>query len=195
MIVIGGSLGGADSVRRILEQLPETLPVPVVVARHRYPESDDLLPQALQRATSLPVIEVTDKEEILPGRAYVAPANYHLLVDDGCFSLSTDSKVNHARPSIDVLFESAADWIGSGVIGVVLSGATSDGAAGAREIQRHGGSVLVEHPDTAVCRIMPQAAIDATRTTGIHPVDEIPQVLLSLLERRESDPLDDGPRA
>ncbi len=192
--MIGGSLGGADSAKRILGQLPATLPVPVVLALHRYPESDELLAQSLQRATVLPVIEVNDKDEILPGRAYVAPANYHLLVDDGCFSLSTDSKVNHARPSIDVLFESAADWIGSGVIGVVLSGATSDGAAGAREIQRRGGSVIVEHPETAACRVMPQAAIDATRAAGVHPADQIPRVLLGLLESRERAPRGQGPK-
>jgi two-component system chemotaxis response regulator CheB len=115
----------------------------------------------LQSHCALPVAEVNDKDRIIAGRVYLAPADYHLLVDVGHFALSTDARVCYARPSIDVLFESAADVYRDRVIGVILTGASSDGALGAARIKKLGGRVVAQDPATAESPVMPRAAINA----------------------------------
>jgi two-component system chemotaxis response regulator CheB len=131
-IVVGGvSLGGVEAMRALLAGLPPDFPLPVAFVQHRGEEPDDTLSPLLRRDAALRVKEAEDKEPILPGYFYLAPRGYHLMVDGDRFALSVDAPVRNARPSIDVLFESAADAYGPGTIGVVLTGASADGAAGA----------------------------------------------------------------
>jgi two-component system chemotaxis response regulator CheB len=180
MIVIGGSLGGMKALRTVLRAFPRTFAQPIAIALHRYREGDDILIDILQKDCPLPVSEVVDKEPIVGGRVYVAPADYHLLVEPQNFSLSTDDPVQYARPSIDVLFESAADVYGSATIGVVLTGANQDGAHGAASIQARGGIVVVQVPASAESAIMPLAAIEATRTPHVYELAEMGPFLVKL---------------
>jgi two-component system chemotaxis response regulator CheB len=182
MIVIGASSGGLKAVQILLEGLPRTFPTPLAVVLHRHKEADDLLQPALQKHSALPVTEVLDKETIQPGHVYIAPADYHLLVEPTHFSLSTDDLVLYARPSIDVLFESAAYVFGEMVIGVILTGASQDGARGAAEIQRRGGTVIVQDPATAESPMMPAAALAATRTRLVQPLNQIAATLIQVTE-------------
>lgn len=180
LVAIGCSMGGMHALQQIFSVLPEDFPVPITVVQHRYKTSNEGLPQFLRRHSALQVVDTTDKEWIKPGTVYLAPANYHLLVERGELSLSVDEKVEYSRPSIDVMFESAADAYGAGVIGVVLTGANADGARGARRIKQRGGFVLVQDPTTAESPAMPQAAIDATRVDRILPLDRIGPFLVEL---------------
>lgn len=185
MIVIGGSLGGCEAVGAIVRHLPTDFPLPIAVVLHRHRESDGVLVPVLQGMSPLPIVEVEDKMKWEPGKVYICPADYHLLLDDGCFSLSTDDLVNFARPSIDVLFDSAAEWHGPGTIAIVLTGASSDGSSGARNIQSRGGLVIVQDPATAEGPWMPTAAIAATQTRHVMPLAEIAPALLRLAKRRQ----------
>jgi len=180
MIVIGGSLGGMKALRVILRGLSASLPLPVAVVLHRHRESDNLLISLLQQESPLPISEAIDKESILPGRVYIAPADYHLLVDPPNLSLSTDDPIQYARPSIDVLFESAADTLGEAVIAVVLTGANQDGARGAARVVEKGGLVLVQDPATADNPVMPLAAIQSTGTEFVRTLEEIGALLVKL---------------
>jgi two-component system chemotaxis response regulator CheB len=182
LVVIGSSWGGFNAVGRILSQLPQDLDAAVVVVQHRLPDSsDDPFVTFYAKRSSLPVSTVEDKEPMLPGRVYVAPADYHLLVDDGHFALSTEGVVQYSRPSIDVLFESAAREHGSAVIGVILTGANEDGAAGLSAIGRSGGTTIVQDPATAERREMPAAALAATDVDEVLSLDEIPRRLVTLV--------------
>lgn len=180
LVVIGCSMGGMHALQVIFGTLPKEFPVPIAVVQHRYRTSNEGLPAFLRRHTPLQVVDTTDKEWIKPGTVYLAPANYHLLVERGELSLSVDEAVAYSRPSIDVLFESAADAYASAVIGVVLTGANADGARGAKRIKNRGGFVLVQDPATAESPAMPQAAIDATRVDRILPLDRIGPFLVEL---------------
>ena len=181
LIVIGCSMGGMAALEKIFSVLPAGFPVPIAVAQHRYRTSGDALPSFLRRHSKLNVVDALDKQWIHPGNVYLAPADYHLLVDRGGeLSLSVDAAVAYSRPSIDVLFESAADAYLSGVIGVVLTGANADGARGALRIKQRGGFVVVQDPRTAESSEMPQAAIDATRVDRILPLDRIGPFLVEL---------------
>ena len=184
LLVIGCSMGGMHALQVIFGALPKDFPVPVAVVQHRYRTSNEGLPAFLRRHTALNVVDTTDKEWIEPGTVYLAPANYHLLVqrekERGELSLSVDEAVAYSRPSIDVLFESAADAYGSGVIGVVLTGANADGARGAKRIKSRGGFVIAQDPATAESPAMPQAAIDTARVDRILPLDRIGPFLIEL---------------
>jgi len=182
MTVIGASLGGLKALQTLLHGLPPGFPMPLALVLHRHKDDDDLLPAALQKHSALPVTEVADKEPILSGHVYVAPANYHLLAEPAHFSLSTDEPVEYARPSIDVLFESAADAFGAKVIGVVLTGSSQDGARGAACIQRCGGTVIVQDPATAESPAMPAAALAATHTPFVLRIDQIAAALLQITQ-------------
>ena len=184
MIVIGASLGGLQALQTILRGLPPTFPWPAAVVLHRDKEPDSSLCELLQRSSALPVVEVLDKQPIQPGTIYLAPADYHLLVEPGHFCLSTDDPVCCARPSIDVLFESAADVYGPSLIGVVLTGGSRDGAGGAARIQREGGIVLVQDPATAQNAVMPAAAIDATKTSFVLPLSQLGGRLIQLAQSK-----------
>jgi two-component system chemotaxis response regulator CheB len=180
LIVIGCSMGGMHALQTIFGAFPKDFPLPIAVVQHRYRTSNEGLPAFLRRHTKLHVVDTTDKEWVKPGTVYLAPANYHLLVERGELSLSVDEAVAYSRPSIDVLFESAADAYPGAVIAVVLTGANADGARGAARIKSRGGFVVVQDPATAESPAMPQAAIDATRVDRILPLDRIGPFLIEL---------------
>jgi two-component system chemotaxis response regulator CheB len=179
-IVMGGSVGGMQSVQSILQALPADFALPIVVALHRPRYDEDLLTPLLQRGCTLRVSEIVDKEPIEVARVYVAPPDYHVLIEDDCLSLSVDERVNHARPSIDVLFESAALVYGPRAIAVILSGAGIDGARGAAAIHESGGTVLIESPATALRPDLPAAAVAATAESMILPLPRLATALQEL---------------
>ncbi len=159
LIVIGGSAGALEPLLEIVGQLPAELAAPLAVVVHLRPGQPSLVPGLLADATSRAIREPEDKEPLLPHTIYVAPPNYHMLVERRrSIALSVDDPVNFSRPSIDVLFESAADAFGAGVIGLVLSGANVDGAAGLARIAGAGGIALVQHLASAAYPAMPEAA-------------------------------------
>ncbi|NJL65302.1 MAG: chemotaxis protein CheB [Methylacidiphilales bacterium] len=184
LIVLGTSLGGFSALKKVLKSIPEDIGVPIAIAQHRHPDSSDTtLRDFLQQETALSVREVEDKDKIQPGYAYLTPADYHLLVEAGHFALSVDEPVCYARPSIDVLFESAADVYREQVIGVILTGANADGSQGLKTIQARGGVTIVQEPSTAECGVMPQAAINAVaRVDWILPLERIAAVLAILCD-------------
>jgi len=163
----------------LLSALPAEFHLPVAIVQHRG-KGEIGLCEFLRQSSNLAVIEPEDKEPILPGRAYLAPRDYHLLIENGTFALSTDSPVAYARPSIDVLFESAADEYKDRAIGVILTGANHDGAHGLNQIKSRGGLALVEDPASAACREMPDAAIAHTKVDAILSLEEIPARLVEL---------------
>lgn len=162
IILIGGSAGSLQVLLRTLPQLPSALLLPVVVVLHRRASSNSSLESVLQAHSSLPVKEAEDKEEIMAGKIYVAPSDYHLLIErNKTFTLDFSEKVNFSRPSIDVTFESAADIFGYRTIGILLSGANADGASGIRMINKRGGLTAVQDPGTSASPYMPQKALEA----------------------------------
>ena len=179
IVVVGASIGGLKALQTLLSGLPADFHLPVVIVQHRGKGESDLC-EFLTRRSSLPVTEPEDKETILPGHVYLAPTDYHLLVENGSFALSIDPPIVFARPSIDVLFESAAEEYQERAIGVILTGANYDGARGLAEIKSRGGFTLVEDPASATCREMPEAAIAQTKVDWILPVQEIPACLENL---------------
>jgi len=184
IVVVGCSMGGMHALSIILGSLPKDFPLPIVVVQHRYRTSSEDLPDYYRRHAAINVVDADDKQWLHPGCAYLAPANYHLLVDKaeghGELSLSVDDAVAYSRPSIDVLFESAAEAYGAGVIALILTGANSDGARGAVHIKRRGGFIAVQDPATAEAPAMPQAAIDAVRVDRILPLERIGPFLIEL---------------
>jgi two-component system chemotaxis response regulator CheB len=159
IVVVGTAWGGLAALRELIAGLPPGFVLPIVVVQHRHRESGTLLEGLLQDRTPLRVREAEDKAPITPGAVHVAPADYHLLVEDGFFSLTVEEPVAFSRPSIDVTFASAADVYGDRVVGVVLTGANSDGARGLRRIADRGGLALVQLPATAESPAMPSAAL------------------------------------
>lgn len=180
VVVIGASAGGLRAIQTLLGGLESDFPWPVVIVQHRARESDSGLCGFLQRSSRLRVSEPEDKEAIRTGRAYLAPRDYHLLVEAGHFALSTEAPLWHARPSIDVLFESAADSCGAGAIGVILTGANADGAAGLARIKASGGVAVVQDPATAESSEMPESAIAATVVDRVLPLPAISSYLADL---------------
>jgi two-component system chemotaxis response regulator CheB len=158
IVVVGAPPDGSEALAALLAGLPKRFPLPVAVAQHR-DEGDEALPEFLAGRSALPVVEAEDKQQTLPGHVYLAPAGYHLLVEYGRLALSTEAPVNSARPSIDVLFESAADAYGRGVIGVLLAGADADGARGAARVKKCGGLVVLQDPPTAEGVAPPEAVL------------------------------------
>jgi two-component system chemotaxis response regulator CheB len=180
LVVLGASWGGLDAIGRVLAELPREFPVPVVVVQHRSRHSrGGTLEAMLSMDGGLPVHEVDDKDAIAPGSAYLAPADYHLIVERGSFALSVDERVQHSRPSIDVTLETAADAYGSGVIGVVLTGANEDGAAGLQAVMQRGGVTVAQDPASAAKPTMPQAAIDAGGVQRVLPLEKIAPFLIA----------------
>ncbi len=172
IVAVGGSAGGMEAMRSILAQLPRGLDAAVVMVQHRARFSDALA-DVLQLGSHLPVGEPEDKDSVEPGRVYIAPADYHLLVEPGHFALSTDDPVLFSRPSIDVLFESVADAYGAAAMGVVLTGANHDGARGLRRIVDRGGSAIVQDPRQAEAPTMPRAAAALVPEARVLPLSEI----------------------
>jgi two-component system chemotaxis response regulator CheB len=184
VVVVGTSWGGLAALSKMLGDLPGDFGLPLVVVQHRGKDSERLLTELLQDTTDLNVCEVEDKEPLTAGTVHVAPANYHVLIDDGHLSLSTDEMVRFSRPSIDVMFMSAADTYGERAIGVVLTGANEDGARGLAHIVRRGGVALVQDPKTAEIPIMPVAAIKAVPHAETLPLEGIAPRLVALSQER-----------
>ena len=186
-IVIGASAGGWKALKIILGALPCDFPLAVVVVVHRHPHSDDYLEKSLDNDCVVRVKQADEKETIRRGTVYFAPPNYHLLVEDAhTLSLSVAQAVNYSRPSIDVLFESAAYVYGETLVGLVLTGANSDGAGGLKKIKEMGGLVLVQDPETAEASAMPRAAIAAADPDYILPLDEIGQFVRNLVSNPQT---------
>lgn len=182
LIAIGASWGGMQAISTLLDGIREHSDVVIVIAQHRHPESGRGLREAFQAHTPLRVRDAEDKDALESGNVYVAPPDYHLLVErEGTLALSTEARVNYARPSIDVLFESAADAYGRRCIGIVLTGANEDGAAGLRRIKQLGGVAIVQDPTDAERPEMPAAAIAATNADVVLPLAEIPPFMRGLL--------------
>ena len=173
IVVIGTSTGGLKALQTLLSGLSVDFPLPVVIVQHRGSSPEPGLSEVLAQASRLPVTEPEDKEPVVSGRAYLAPRDYHLLIENGSFALSVDQAVAYARPSIDVLFESVADEYGDKAIGVVLTGANNDGARGLARISSQGGVTLVENPETAASHAMPRAALAHTKADWVLPLEEI----------------------
>jgi two-component system chemotaxis response regulator CheB len=180
VVGIGTSWGGLAAMSKLLGGLPADFSLPVVVVQHRGKDSDRLLSDLLQDATDMRVCEIDDKEPLEPGTVHIAPANYHVLVDEGYLSLTVEDPVRFSRPSIDVMFSSAADTYGSGAIGVVLTGANEDGSRGLSHIVQRGGRALVQDPKTAEIPIMPVAAIKAVPSAEVLPLDALAPRLIAL---------------
>jgi two-component system chemotaxis response regulator CheB len=180
IIAMGTSWGGLSAMMKLLGALPEDFTIPIVVVQHRSKDSDWLLVQLLQDAIRLKVCDVEDKDALNPGTVHVAPANYHVLIERGYLSLTTEEPVRYSRPSIDVMFASAADTYRSETIGVVLTGANEDGASGLAHIVKRGGRALIQDPKTAEIPIMPDAAIRAVPTAEVLPLDALAPRLLQL---------------
>jgi two-component system, chemotaxis family, protein-glutamate methylesterase/glutaminase len=180
IVVVGTSTGGLKALQTLLAGLPPDFRLPVVVVQHRGKDSDAGLCEFLAHASALPVTEPEDKEEVLPGHVYLAPRDYHLLIENRSFALSTDAPIAFARPSIDVLFESAADEFRARTIGVILTGANRDGARGLAAVKARGGVTVVEDPDAATSREMPEAAIALTQPNLVLSLAEIAPQLIQL---------------
>lgn len=179
LVLIGASLGGLSAIPVILGALPRDFPNPIVIVQHRAILSDDSgLVEAMQRGCPLMVREVEDKDRLAAGRVYLAPADYHLLIEGDHMTLSTEARVLHARPSIDVLFDSAAESHADRVVGVILTGASRDGVLGAQKIKQRGGIVVVQDPATAECKVMPAAAIAGVAVDRVLSLEQIAQYLV-----------------
>jgi two-component system, chemotaxis family, protein-glutamate methylesterase/glutaminase len=180
--VIGASAGGWNALKTILGVLPEDFPLAIMVVMHRHPHSDDYLEKSLDNDCAVRVKQADEKESIISGTVYFAPPNYHLLIEDiHTLSLSVAGPVNYSRPSIDVLFESAAYVYGDTLAGLILTGANNDGAGGLKKIKDMGGLVLVQDPETAEASAMPRAAIAATDPDFVLPLGEIGAFLKDLV--------------
>lgn len=180
IIVVGTSWGGLAALHELIAGLPRDFAIPVVAVQHRHRRSGQMLTTLLQDRTSLGVCEVEDKAPIRAGNVYIAPPDYHLLIDRGFFSLTTDEPVRYSRPSIDVTFASAADTYGDRSVGVVLTGANADGSRGLRRIVDRGGLALVQSPATAESPAMPAAAIQAVPNARVLTIPEIAATLAAL---------------
>lgn len=180
-VAIGASAGAVQALLQILPALPADYRLPVFIVVHVPPDRDNALVELLQGKCRIAVKEAEDKEPITPGVVYFAPSDYHLLIEtDGRLSLSSEDLVNHSRPSIDVLLETAADAYGPALLGLVLTGANNDGALGLKAIADAGGAAVVQDPSGAYVPTMPAEALRACASAEVLPLDQIVPRLLSL---------------
>jgi two-component system, chemotaxis family, protein-glutamate methylesterase/glutaminase len=178
---MGSSWGGLHALETVLSGLPSTFRTPIVIAQHRSADSGSgALARLLSVRSGLEVSDADDKEPIEDGHVYLAPPDYHLLVEPEGFALSTDDVVQHSRPSIDVLFDSAADTYSDDLVAVVLTGANADGAYGLKRVKRRGGATIVQDPETAEKREMPEAAIATGCADYVLPLEAIAPKLTEL---------------
>lgn len=180
LVVVGTSWGGLSALRTLVGGLPGTFKMAMALVQHRHKESDHLLRTLLQEHSPLQVFEIEDKMPLEQGRIYVAPPDYHTLVEPGHFSLSTEAPVRFSRPSIDVTFLSAADSYGHRTVGIVLTGANADGSEGLRRISDRGGLAIIQDPATAESSQMPTAAVKAVPRAQVMNLVEITKFLVSL---------------
>lgn len=189
-LLIGGSAGAVEALLRLVPALPARLPFPVVALVHLPPRGPNLLVDILGAAARLPVKEAESSEPLRPGAFYLAPAGYHLSVEpDRRFSLSQEPPVNYARPSIDLLFESAAEVYRAGLLAVLLTGANRDGARGLQRVRELGGAALVEDPATAKVAEMPRAALQLIEPDCLLSLDQLTGLFgaLGAAGRRQHD--------
>ena len=178
---MGASWGGLHALETVLSGLPSNFRTPIVIAQHRSADSGSgALARLLSVRSGHDVRDADDKEPIEDGRVYLAPPDYHLLVEPDGFALSTDAVVQHSRPSIDVLFDSAADTYSDDLVAVVLTGANADGAYGITRVKRRGGTTIVQDPSTAEKRAMPDAAIATGSADYVLPLEAIPAKLTEI---------------
>jgi len=186
VIVIGGSAGSLNAIIKILEEINNDIKIPIVILFHLSNEHESKLPKLLSKHISSIIKEAEDKEEIKENVIYVAPAMYHLQIEDNLkFSLLCSEKVNYSRPSIDILFETAAESYDGELLGILLTGANSDGAKGLKRIEELGGYVMVQDPSTAYSDIMPKAAIKILKNPEIMKLEVIGKKLNKLMEIKE----------
>lgn len=182
IIVVGTSAGGLRALEILLGGLPRGFPVPIVAVQHRARESSDTYVELLGKGTPLPVREVQDEDALRAPGVYLAPPDYHVLVEPGRLALSVDDPVSYSRPSIDVLFESAADVYGARVLAVLLTGANADGAKGLARVKQAGGFAIVQDPATAESSAMPTAGIANAPVDRVLPLEQIAGELVRRLE-------------
>jgi len=181
--VIGSSAGGLNALKALFHGLGDRFNIPLIIVQHISADSENYLIQILNDIGILQVKEADEKERPMPGMAYLAPPNYHLLLEpDRTFTLTIDERVNYARPSIDVLFETAAEAYKDKLIGIILTGANNDGSKGLKKIKEFGGLAIVQDPETAEVASMPRAAILTSAVDHIIPLEEIAPLLNSLNE-------------
>jgi len=181
-VVIGVSAGGLAALEKVLPRLDAAFPVPVFVVQHLRPDSENYMSLHFDRRCKVAVKEAEDKETPEPGTVYFAPPNYHLLIElEKTMALSVEDRVNYSRPAIDVLFGTAAEAYRTRLIGVILTGANSDGAQGLAKIKRLGGLAIVQSPETAEADAMPLAAIAAAGPDHVLPLGDIGYFINSLL--------------
>lgn len=174
-----------EAMKTIFPALPAGFKTPIVVVQHISSRSDSEWISILNKKCRLLFKEADEKEEIKPGHIYIAPPNYHLLIEsDRTFSLTIDERVNYARPAIDVLFETAAAAFKQELIGIVLTGSNHDGAAGLKKIKEYGGLGIVQDPKTAISSYMPQTAIDTAAPDHILSLEEIIELLIKFDEQK-----------
>lgn len=180
-VVIGGSAGSFQIVTNILSNMPKKFPFPMFLCLHRLKNVRSGFVEALELKSNLPIHEPQDKDPILPGHVYLAPANYHMYIEQGnTISLSTEEVVNHSRPSIDITFASAAQTFGRECLGILLSGANKDGALGLKLMKDCGGTVIVQSPDDSQVKTMPMAALAVTDVDYVFTSDQIINYLQKL---------------
>ncbi len=181
-VIIGTSAGGLSALSTILCKLPVDYPIPIVVVQHRAKDSKDLLEEVLQSKCKIKIKQADEKEKIQSGTVYIAPPDYHLLIENNrTFSLSSDEYVRFSRPSIDVLFESAAYVFKDKLIGIILSGSNNDGAVGINTIKKYGGLTIAQSPSEAQYPSMPMASIETNNIKHILTLSEICSFLLNLI--------------
>lgn len=181
IIVIGCSVGGVEALQKLVAGLPETFPAALFVVLHLAPQSTSVLPQILSRIGTLPADHPRDNDPIRPGHIYIAPPDYHLMIEDERVRVTHGPKENRHRPAVDPLFRSAARWHGQRVIGVVLTGSLDDGTAGLLAIKRRGGIAIVQDPQEALAPGMPESALQVVAVDHVATLEQIPALLNKLV--------------
>ena len=180
-IVIGTSSGGMNALKSILSALPVDFTIPIIIVQHISPRSDNYWIKLLNNKSKLFLKEADEKEKIEHGKVYIAPPNYHLMIErNKTFSLTIDERVNYSRPSIDVLFESAAEAYKNKLIGIILTGSNNDGTKGIKRIKEYGGLIIAQDPETAESSYMPASAIATNQPDYILSLEEITALLIKL---------------
>ena len=181
LIVIGGSWGGLQASISILSGLPENYPVPIILVLHRLKNFESDLAGLFRKKVSLKVKEVEEKESVKAGCVYIAPPNYHVLIEkDQTFSLDVSEYENFSRPSIDVTFTSVAEIFGAGAAGILLSGASKDGSQGLKVIREKGGIPIVQDPQEAEVETMPASALHLVPESKVLTLKKIQEFLCFL---------------
>jgi two-component system chemotaxis response regulator CheB len=181
VVVIGASAGGVQALIELISRLPADLPASIFVVLHMATAAPSALPLILSRHSALPLAQAVEGESIVPGRVYIARPDYHLLIEDGHVRLGHGPKEHHTRPALDPLFRTAAEVYGRRVVGVVLTGARSNGALGLLAVKEHGGVAMVQQPDEALWPSMPLSAMRTVRVDYVLPLSQLAPRLVELV--------------